>query len=64
MKDVEENLYIPGDCINEETRRIVIWRFTKTENCESFFNFFSTPQIPDDEQEIDEDTVSLALLYS
>ncbi|TVU04389.1 hypothetical protein EJB05_50042 [Eragrostis curvula] len=29
---------------------------TKTEDCESFFNFFSPPQVPDDEEEIDEDT--------
>jgi nucleosome assembly protein 1-like 1 len=29
---------------------------TKTEDCESFFNFFSPPQVPDDDEEIDEDT--------
>ncbi len=29
---------------------------TKTERCESFFNFFSPPQVPDDE-DIDQDTV-------
>ncbi|KAF8393614.1 hypothetical protein HHK36_021858 [Tetracentron sinense] len=29
---------------------------TKTENCESFFNFFSPPQVPDDEDDIDEET--------
>jgi nucleosome assembly protein 1-like 1 len=33
---------------------------TKTEDCESFFNFFSPPQVPDDEEEIDEDTVSFS----
>ena len=32
---------------------------TKTEDCDSFFNFFSPPQVPDDDEEIDEDTVSL-----
>ncbi|KAK1430845.1 hypothetical protein QVD17_13890 [Tagetes erecta] len=32
---------------------------TKTENCESFFNFFNPPQIPDDEEDIDEDTADL-----
>ncbi|KAI3804657.1 hypothetical protein L1987_26365 [Smallanthus sonchifolius] len=32
---------------------------TKTENCESFFNFFNPPQIPDDEEDIDEDTAEL-----
>lgn len=28
---------------------------TKTEQCESFFNFFSPPKVPEDEEEIDED---------
>ncbi|CBI35962.3 hypothetical protein VitviT2T_013256 [Vitis vinifera] len=28
---------------------------TKTENCESFFNFFNPPQVPEDEEDIDED---------
>lgn len=31
---------------------------TKTENCESFFNFFNPPQVPEDEEDIDEDVVS------
>jgi nucleosome assembly protein 1-like 1 len=30
---------------------------TKTEVCESFFNFFNPPQVPDDEEDIDEETV-------
>lgn len=34
---------------------------TKTEDCESFFNFFSPPQVPDDDEEIDEDTVGFSL---
>ncbi|CAI0387298.1 unnamed protein product [Linum tenue] len=29
---------------------------TKTEDCESFFNFFSPPEVPEDDEEIDEDT--------
>lgn len=34
---------------------------TKTEDCPSFFNFFNPPQIPeDDDDDIDEDAVSLA----
>lgn len=37
---------------------------TKTENCESFFNFFSPPQVPDDDEDIDEDTVGLLPLQS
>ncbi|KAK4373089.1 hypothetical protein RND71_008473 [Anisodus tanguticus] len=28
---------------------------TKTEQCESFFNFFSPPHVPEDEEDIDED---------
>ncbi|XVE54066.1 hypothetical protein DITRI_Ditri03aG0052200 [Diplodiscus trichospermus] len=28
---------------------------TKTEDCESFFNFFNPPQVPDDDEDIDED---------
>ncbi|XP_076920950.1 nucleosome assembly protein 1;2-like [Bidens hawaiensis] len=30
-------------------------RITKTEDCESFFNFFSPPQMPEDEDDIDEE---------
>ncbi|XP_077212587.1 nucleosome assembly protein 1;3-like [Tasmannia lanceolata] len=29
---------------------------TKTENCDSFFNFFSPPEVPEDEDDIDEET--------
>ncbi|CAN6457194.1 unnamed protein product [Victoria cruziana] len=29
---------------------------TKTEDCESFFNFFNPPQVPEDDNDIDEDT--------
>ncbi|KAF3621704.1 hypothetical protein FXO38_31708 [Capsicum annuum] len=32
----------------------------KTEQCESFFNFFSPPQVPDDEEDIDEEAVSIS----
>lgn len=32
---------------------------TKTEQCESFFNFFSPPQVPDEDDDIDEDAVSM-----
>ncbi|XP_010526393.1 PREDICTED: nucleosome assembly protein 1;2-like [Tarenaya hassleriana] len=28
---------------------------TKTEDCESFFNFFNPPQVPDDEEDLDDD---------
>ena len=30
---------------------------TKTEDCESFFNFFSPPQVPEDEDDLDDDMV-------
>ncbi|XP_026447262.1 nucleosome assembly protein 1;2-like isoform X3 [Papaver somniferum] len=29
---------------------------TKTEDCESFFNFFNPPQVPEDDDELDEET--------
>ncbi|XP_015890654.3 nucleosome assembly protein 1;4 [Ziziphus jujuba] len=29
---------------------------TKTEDCDSFFNFFNPPQVPEDDDDIDEDT--------
>ncbi|KAJ1258032.1 hypothetical protein BS78_10G042800 [Paspalum vaginatum] len=29
---------------------------TKTEDCESFFNFFNPPQVPEDDEDIDEET--------
>ena len=35
---------------------------TKTEVCESFFNFFAPPQVPDDEDELDEEMVSLFII--
>nr|BAD35504.1 putative nucleosome assembly protein 1 [Oryza sativa Japonica Group]BAD35508.1 putative nucleosome assembly protein 1 [Oryza sativa Japonica Group] len=50
----------PGYCLTQEvltkessesTKPI-----TKTEECESFFNFFSPPQVPDDDAKIDENT--------
>ena len=37
---------------------------TKTEDCESFFNFFSPPQVPDDDEDIDEDTVMMNVIKS
>ncbi|XP_020533957.1 nucleosome assembly protein 1;2 isoform X2 [Jatropha curcas] len=30
---------------------------TKTENCASFFNFFNTPRIPEDDDDLDDDAV-------
>jgi nucleosome assembly protein 1-like 1 len=37
---------------------------TKTEECESFFNFFSPPQVPEDDEDIDEDTVMTSFITS
>ena len=34
---------------------------TKTESCESFFNFFNPPQVPEDDEDINEDAVWLRL---
>lgn len=31
----------------------------KTEKCESFFNFFSPPEVPENEDDIDEDEVCM-----
>ncbi|KAL5569959.1 hypothetical protein UlMin_026534 [Ulmus minor] len=30
---------------------------TKTKNCESFFNFFNPPQVPEEDEDIDEDVI-------
>jgi nucleosome assembly protein 1-like 1 len=35
----------------------------KTEQCDSFFNFFNPPQVPDDDDDIDEETVSSMSLH-
>ncbi|KAF8696196.1 hypothetical protein HU200_037094 [Digitaria exilis] len=55
--------WYPGKCLTQkvvekkpkkgskDTKPII-----KTEDCESFFNFFSPPQVPDNDEEIDEDT--------
>ncbi|CAO2197877.1 unnamed protein product [Urochloa humidicola] len=54
--------WYPGKCLTQkvlqkkpkkgskDTKPII-----KTEDCESFFNFFNPPQVPDDDEEIDED---------
>ncbi|KAI3927761.1 hypothetical protein MKW98_023362 [Papaver atlanticum] len=34
---------------------------TKTEDCESFFNFFNPPQLSDDDDDLDKETVSYYL---
>lgn len=32
---------------------------TKTEDCASFFNFFSPPEVPKEDEDLDEESVSL-----
>jgi hypothetical protein len=61
--------WYPGKCLTQKVLKKKPRKgskntkpITKTEDCESFFNFFSPPQVPDDEEEIDEDTVSFAFL--
>jgi nucleosome assembly protein 1-like 1 len=58
--------WYPGKCLTQKVLKKKPRKgskntkpITKTEDCESFFNFFSPPQVPDDDEEIDEDTVSL-----
>uniref|UniRef100_A0A0E0DU93 Uncharacterized protein n=1 Tax=Oryza meridionalis TaxID=40149 RepID=A0A0E0DU93_9ORYZ len=55
--------WFPGKCLTQKVLKKKPKKgskntkpITKTENCESFFNFFSPPQVPDDDEEIDEDT--------
>nr|XP_018683858.1 PREDICTED: nucleosome assembly protein 1;2-like isoform X2 [Musa acuminata subsp. malaccensis] len=55
--------WFPGKCV---TQKIVKKKpkkgsknakpITKTEDCESFFNFFNPPEVPDDDADIDEET--------
>jgi len=58
--------WYPGKCLTQKVLKKKPRKgskntkpITKTEDCDSFFNFFSPPQVPDDDEEIDEDTVSL-----
>uniref|UniRef100_A0A6I9REL8 Nucleosome assembly protein 12 n=1 Tax=Elaeis guineensis var. tenera TaxID=51953 RepID=A0A6I9REL8_ELAGV len=56
--------WYPGKCLTQKVLKKKPRKgskntkpMTKTENCDSFFNFFTPPQIPDDDDdEIDEDT--------
>jgi hypothetical protein len=62
--------WYPGKCLTQKVLKKKPRKgskntkpITKTEDCESFFNFFSPPQVPDDDEEIDEDIVSLSYMY-
>lgn len=37
---------------------------TKTEKCDSFFNFFNPPQVPEDDDDLDEETVSSQVYFT
>ncbi|XP_038986354.1 nucleosome assembly protein 1;2 isoform X3 [Phoenix dactylifera] len=54
--------WLPGKCLTQKLLKKKPKKgsknakpITKTEECESFFNFFSPPQVPDDDEDIDED---------
>lgn len=55
--------WYPGKCLTHKVLKKKprkgsknVKPITKTENCESFFNFFNPPQLPEDDDDIDEDT--------
>ncbi|XP_038986967.1 nucleosome assembly protein 1;2-like isoform X2 [Phoenix dactylifera] len=54
--------WLPGKCLTQKLLKKKPKKgsknakpITKTEECVSFFNFFSPPQVPDDDEDIDED---------
>ncbi|XP_020698759.1 nucleosome assembly protein 1;1 isoform X3 [Dendrobium catenatum] len=54
--------WFPGKCLTQKILKKKPKKgskntkpITKTETCESFFNFFSPPQVPDDDEEIEEE---------
>ncbi|URE47651.1 NAP domain containing protein [Musa troglodytarum] len=55
--------WFPGKCLTQKILKKKPKKgsknakpITKTEDCESFFNFFNPPQVPDDDADIDEET--------
>ncbi|XP_020520078.1 nucleosome assembly protein 1;4 isoform X3 [Amborella trichopoda] len=55
--------WYPGKCLTQKVLKKKPKKgvknakpITKTEPCESFFNFFKPPQVPEDDADIDEDT--------
>ncbi|XP_020585057.1 nucleosome assembly protein 1;1-like isoform X2 [Phalaenopsis equestris] len=55
--------WFPGKCLTQKVLKKKPKKgskktkpVTKTEVCESFFNFFSPPKVPEDDDELDEDT--------
>ncbi|XP_024972367.1 nucleosome assembly protein 1;4-like isoform X2 [Cynara cardunculus var. scolymus] len=54
--------WLPGKCLTQKILKKKPKKgsknakpITKTENCESFFNFFSPPEVPENEDDIDEE---------
>ena len=59
--------WLPGKCLTQKLLKKKPKKgaknakpITKTENCESFFNFFNPPQVPEEDEDIDEDAVCLS----
>ncbi|RWR72606.1 nucleosome assembly protein 1/2 isoform X3 [Cinnamomum micranthum f. kanehirae] len=55
--------WFPGKCLTQKLLKKKPRKgsknakpITKTEDCESFFNFFNPPQVPEDDDDIDEET--------
>ncbi|TVT99045.1 hypothetical protein EJB05_17231 [Eragrostis curvula] len=56
--------WYPGKCLTQKVLQKkpkkgakITKPITKIEDCESFFTFFSPPEVPDDDEGIDEDTI-------
>ncbi|XP_058723260.1 nucleosome assembly protein 1;3-like [Vicia villosa] len=54
--------WLPGKCLTQKILKKKPKKgaknakpITKTETCESFFNFFNPPEVPEDDEDIDED---------
>ena len=55
--------WYPGKCLTQKILKKKPKKgsnskpITKMEDCESFFNFFNPPQVPEEDEDIDEDKV-------
>ncbi|KAK6911909.1 Nucleosome assembly protein (NAP) [Dillenia turbinata] len=63
--------WLPGKCLTQKVLKKKPRKgsknakpITKTEDCESFFNFFNPPQVPEDDEDIDEDLVISIVIYT
>lgn len=62
--------WYPGKCLTQKVLKKKPKKgsknmkpITKTEKCDSFFNFFKPPEVPENDDDIDEDLVSVVALY-